>query len=497
MSEKIGNNDINRLSSFKKANSGMIAINNQVYTGYLDGSKTRVRRNYTLKQVEKIITDGSIEEQQELSRYYFMKDGLYKRLVIYYATLLKYTGILIPNSGFGKNLSTSHIRKRYFSALNFLENADLVNKFNYIAQKVFVDGCYYGIILAADKDKLVIIDLPSKYCRSRFKDLDGNDIIEVDLSYFTTLLDENVREQTLRAYPKIIRDAYIKYQKSGLSKWFMIPSEVSVCFSLFDGTPLFLSTIPAIMRYDDAVETEAERDAEEIRKILVQHMPHLQDGRLIFEPEEAEEMHRGAVNMLKGNKNISVLTTYADADAIVSKTTSEASANNLEKMVQNVYSETGASSQIFASTGSATLATSIKNDLGLVMVLANKFASIITKIVNQLFSNSNIDFKYNILPISYYNEDEYLDNSFKLASSGYSLLLPALTMGMSQRDIMNIKELENDVLNMVDNLVPPRTSYTESGEVGAPKKAEEDKSPKTLANEQSLDNQTREAPNNE
>jgi hypothetical protein len=70
-------------------------------------------------------------------------------------------------------------------------------------------------------------------------------------------------------------------------------------------------------------------------------------------------------------------------------------------------------------------------------------------------------------------------------------------MGMSQRDIMNIKELENDVLNMVDNLVPPRTSYTESGEVGAPKKAEEDKSPKTLANEQSLDNQTREAPNNE
>ena len=490
MSEKIGNNEINRLSSFKKANTAMIAINNSTYTPFLDGSRRRTKSNYKLKDVEKIVNSGTLEEQQELSRFFFLKDGLYKRLVIYYVTLLKYTGILIPNPGFGKHLSTSHIKKRYFGALNFLEKADLVNKFNYIAQKVFVDGSYYGIIQAADKDRLVIIDLPTKYCRSRFKDLDGNDIIEVDLSYFTTLIDENVREQTLKAYPKIIRDAYNKYRKTGSSKWFMIPSEMSVCFSLFDGMPLFISTIPAIMRYDDAVETEAERDAEEIRKILVQHIPHLQDGRLIFEPEEAEEMHRGAVKMLSGNKNISVLTTYADADAIVSKTTSEASANNLEKMVQNVYSETGASSQIFASTGSATLATSIKNDLGLVMVLANKFATAITKIVNQLFSNSNIDFKYNILPISYYNEDEYLDNSFKLASSGYSLLLPALTMGMSQRDLTNIKELENDVLKMVDTLVPPRTSYTESNDVGAPKKAEEDKAPKTLQNEEALDHQT-------
>jgi len=47
--------------------------------------------------------------------------------------------------------------------------------------------------------------------------------------------------------------------------------------------------------------------------------------------------------MLKQNKNVSVLTTYADVDAIVSKTTSEAVSNNLEKMVQNIYNEGGVS----------------------------------------------------------------------------------------------------------------------------------------------------------
>jgi hypothetical protein len=51
----------------------------------------------------------------------------------------------------------------------------------------------------------------------------------------------------------------------------------------------------------------------------------------LFEPPEVEEMHNGAVGMLSGNKNISVLTTYGDVDAIVSKTASEASNTTLEK----------------------------------------------------------------------------------------------------------------------------------------------------------------------
>jgi len=63
----------------------------------------------------------------------------------------------------------------------------------------------------------------------------------------------------------------------------------------------------------------------------VQKVPHLQDGALLFEPAEAEVMHAGAVGMMKGNKNVSVLTTYTDVDAIVSNTASEASTNALEK----------------------------------------------------------------------------------------------------------------------------------------------------------------------
>jgi hypothetical protein len=108
---------------------------------------------------------------------------------------------------------------------------------------------------------------------------------------------------------------------------------------MLDGRPFFLSVIPSTIKYDQAVETEQEREKEEIRKILVQQIPHLNDGRLLFEPEEAEEMHRGAVGMVRNNDNTTVLTTYANVTAVESRSSSENGAKNaLDSMKQNIYS---------------------------------------------------------------------------------------------------------------------------------------------------------------
>ena len=179
------------------------------------------------------------------------------------------------------------------------------------------------------------------------------------------------------------------------SDYYIVPC-FACCFSFFDDSrPLFLDVIPAAMDYDEAVELNRERDLEEIRKILVQKIPHLaSDGTLLFEPDEAQVMHDGAVGMMKGNKNISVLTTYADVDAVVSKTSSEAVTNTLEKALQNVYSKGSVSGQVFAPTGSQALSTSITNDMSLMMILGNKYSKFISYIINSLFANSNINFKY-------------------------------------------------------------------------------------------------------
>ena len=491
MSDNIKNFD---LTSFKRANNGMISKNDSVASNGWGSRIIFPKKNYTLQDVEKILSSGNLCEKIKLSRDFFYNNGLYKRLIIHYATLLKYSGVLIPNPSFGKSLSTPHINKRYFSAVDFVERLNIPVLLTGFAQRALVDGCYYGLLQKATKEGVTVLDLPSNWCQTRFKDIYGNDIIEFDVSYFNTITDDEERRETLSLYPKIVSSAYKKWKRGErTSKLVVIPSEIGLCFPFFtDVHPIFLSVISEVLRYDDTVEIELERNIEEIRKVLVQKIPHLNDGRLLFEPDEAEEMHAGAVGMLKGNKNISVLTTYAEVDAISSKTSNEANNNTVERMMQNVYNKSGTSSELFASTGSSTLESSIDNDAALMMVLANKFSLFLTNLINRLFANSNIDFKYVILPITNYNVHKYVDTSLKLASSGYSLLLPSLAMGFSQKDLVNIKDLENDVLSLTDKLIPPQTSYTQNGEgtTGAPKKEQSEKNPRTLENEKSLDNQT-------
>ena len=78
-----------------------------------------------------------------------------------------------------------------------------------------------------------------------------------------------------------------------------------------------------------------------------------------------------------------------------------------------------------------------------------------------------------------------------MATAGYSLILPALAQGFSQKDLVNLKTLENDVLKLTDKLIPPKTSFN-SGEAGddvggRPSKEADEKKDQTLKNEESVE----------
>ena len=159
------------LATFTKAIVDMVAKNESSYNLTRWGRNRYERvKEYTLEEIERIINSGSVEAQIALSRNYFEKGGFYQRLLLHYATLLEYTGLLIPNPSFGKNLSESYITKKYNGAINFIDNAKLPKLFTHIAIKALRDGCYYGVIQEVTDKSISILDLPIYRCRSRFKD---------------------------------------------------------------------------------------------------------------------------------------------------------------------------------------------------------------------------------------------------------------------------------------------------------------------------------------
>ena len=479
-------------ATFRKMTDSMIGTSNQAYRSWERYERTAQPSDR--ETIEKIIKQGTLSEKRELSKRYFLMDGFYRRLMIHHATLLTYAGILVPKVKNGQSINSTKTKKRYYDAATFCDYASFPDIFTHCTLRAVVEGCYYGVVQTLNKTKLVLMDLPPEFCRTRYKDLEGNDIVELDLSYFNTFGVEKDKKDIFKVLPKDVEREYKKFLKGKRDRWYFFEGGVGVCFPLFDGMPPFLDILPASLDYDDAIKTERERDLEEIKKIIVQQIPHNSDNDFLLEPDEVDELHRGAVEMMKGNKNVSILTTYADVDAIVSKTAAEAASSTLDKMLSNIYSRSGTSIQLFNSNSNLAIEYSLQNDTAYMMVLANKYSIFITNIINKMFKNANIHFKYQFLPISFYNSSKYLEDSLKLATNGYSFLIPALTLGITQTDLSDIKDLENDLLELGEKLIPLASSYTQSGDgtgkgPGAPELDPTKKSDKTIKNEESLQRQ--------
>lgn len=479
------------LTSYKKhiSDNSEISVKSNVDNRYCR------HRTFSREEIERIVASGSLDERIKLSNHYYLTKGIYRRILLYYATILKYNGLLIPNSNCGTKLSKflSQFSNKYFKAQKYIDT--VVPLYNFCVNCAILalkNGCYYGLVVEATTESFVTLDLDYKYCRTRYRAADGTDILEFNLQYFSRIVDEDDRKTELEAYPTFIRKAYKKYEKGLIDGWLLIPSQIGICFPFYDGFPAFLDTIIATEDYEDAKETEKERSEQGIHKILIQEMPHLNDGQLLFEPPEVKVMHDGAVKMMSKEKHMSVLTSYGNVKVEGTRQL-EADNNSVNIAFNNIFSDAGVSKEMFVSDSNLTLEMSIRNDVYLMMPFAEKISCFFTKLINTLFGNSLTSFTFTILPASTYLEEKQLKSSMTLANAGYSFLYPAAIMGISPTQLVNLKRLENESLKLDDLLIPLSNAYTQStsgdastaneGNKNAEKEVIE-KSPKTQQNQE-------------
>ncbi len=453
-----------RVADFKKAFSKMIATSD---TAYADSNRAEKRsrsmlRDYTSEEIHRIVTRGSAIEQANLSEYFFATNGLYKRIILHYATFLTYSWILVPyTKGYGKyKIYEKQVSKSYYDASDFCTTFQIDRKCALFARDILVKGAYYGLIID-NGDDVVIQDLPFDYCRSRFKNQQDIDIVEFNLEFFKKIRDDNTRKAILDTYPKIIQKAYRKYALHNGPKWIMIPAELGIYFNFFEERPFFLDLIPLLDSLDDYKEIDRERNIQALKRILVQEIPH--DGmKLVFEPQEAETMHEGTIEMLANNDDIDVITSYAKV-SLLDMSSRDDEKTEITDMQDLIYSSAGMSKELFFATTEAGINYSVNNDLALVMILGQRFAHFFSVLLNYKFETKKVKFKLIIMPVSYYNCAEYTSRAKEQATLGYSFLAPILATGFDQSNLAALKALENDLLDLDEILKPLQSSYTQSG----------------------------------
>lgn len=456
-----------RVSQFKKEIENMIATTKDAYqksTSREAKGFNRIRTDYSKEQIHDIIVNGSSVEQAELSKYFFSVSGLYKRIILHYATFLTYSWLLVPHARkMGDKMSDKKNQKSYFDAAEFCSSFGIEAKCALFATEVLVRGGYYGII-HDNGSSVAIQNLPFEFCRSRFKNQQDVNIVEFDMRFFDTIRDEELRKMILKTYPTVVQKGYRAF-KNGKDPWIFLPAEIGIYFTFFEERPFFLDLIPLIDDLEDYKKIDKERNMLSLKRIVTQEVPH--DGlNLVFEPEEAAEMHEGVLEMLSNNPDVDVVTSYAKVNLL--DLSGDADDKTEVKTAQElIYDSAGVSKELFSATTDAGITFSLNNDLSMMLVLGQRFAHFFTALLNNKFGTRKVSFKLIILPVSFYNKDEYASKAKDLAAFGYPFLTPVSATGLDQTNLADLKVLENDILNLDEVLKPLQSAYTQSGKVNA------------------------------
>lgn len=486
----------------------------------LDSLK-KIHPNYTNKAyIEKVIADYNIAEMRNISEYYYRTSGIYRTACNYLATLYRYDWYVVPEI-YDDKLEEDKVVKEFIRILNYLDNSYIKKTCGDIALKVVQNGVYYGYVVPDAKDGIVIQELPIAYCRSRYN-VGNKPAIEFNMKFFDEKFpDIKYRLKVLELFPPEFAAGYILYKQGKLEKdystdtfggWYLLDPDCAIKFS-FDNTntPWFINAIPAIIDLDAAQELDRRKQMQKLIKILVQKLPVDKNGDLIFDIDEAADLHNNMVQMLRNTFGVDVVTTFADVDDIdLSDNTTSTSTDELEKVERTAYNNMGLASNLFNADGNLALNSSVLVDESSIRSLLFQFGVFFDMMTQKKTSNRRkYNFRLYMLETTQHNYTDLSKMYKEQVQIGYSKMLPQIALGHSQSAIINTAHFENEVLHLSEIMIPPLMSSTMSSEdllgnknktnntktqntseedskSGRPEKDDKKKSDKTLQNKESM-----------
>ena len=458
--------------------------------------------------VLKAIKDGDYRLMREISDFYYRTSGIYNRLCRYMAYMYRYDWMVTPYvNSTTSSVKSERILKDFYKALTLLDNFGVKKFLGETALKVIRNGCYYGYIIRTD-DSIVIQELPPKYCRSRFAAADGTPLVEFNLRFFDEMFrDSTQKMRMLQAFPKEFKKAYILYKEGKLppefagdiSGWYLLDSASAIKFNINgEDFPAFISVIPAILDLNEAQGLDRKKMQQQLLKLIIQKMPIDKNGDLVFDVDEAAQLHRNAKQMLSSAIGLDVLTTFADVQVEdLADNVTTTSTDDLEKVERAVYNEAGVSQMQFNTDGNIALEKSILNDEAAMYNLLQQFEVFLNRLIKPFNTTpKKIYYRVQLLSTTIYNYKDLSKLYKEQTQMGYSKILPQLALGQSQSSILANAYFENDILDLVTVFVPPMTSNTMNADslrqvadgnksAGRPEKEDDEKTEKTIQNKES------------
>lgn len=460
-------------TEYKKIKVGVKNLDDAVLNLGSIASSLPTRGYANKKVILTALADNNLEELRNISNFYYNINGIYQRVCNYFAFLYRYDWYVVPDI-YGEDVKEEKVLKDFAKVLDYLDNSNIRKICGDIALSVIKDGAYYGYIVPST-DQLVLQQLPVGYCRSRYS-VRGVPAVEFNMKFFDTFRDPGYRMRVLKLFPDEFAKGYMLYKQGKLvadfagdnsGSWYLLEPENTVKFNFNNSdVPMFVNAIPALLDLDAAQDLDRRKQMQQLLKIVVQKLPMDKNGDLIFDIDEARDLHNNAVEMLRRAVGVDVLTTFADIDSIdmADKNTSTTK-DDLAKVEREVFNSLGISQNLFNTDGNMSLDKSVLNDESSVRNLLLQFGIFFDRIIRTKSNNSRkYIFKLYMLETTQYNYKDLSKMYKEQTQLGYSKMLPQIALGHSQSFILNTAHFENEILHLSEIMIPPLMSSTMSSE---------------------------------
>lgn len=469
------------------------------------------------------IVERDYKRLRQISDFFYAASGIYQTVCNYFAYLYRYDWYIYPEN-VKESAKNKNVIEEYTKILSYLDGSYIKKLCGDIALKVVKYGCYYGYIIDSNKG-ITVQELPPEYCRTRYS-VGGVPAIEFNMAFFDDkFIDPAYRMKVIKMFPDEFAKGYALYKQNRLMAedegyyssdgtvhhilrygWYLLNPGNTVKFNINGSDiPIFINALPAILDLDAAQELDRKKQMQKLLKILVQKLPMDKNGDLIFDVDEARDIHNTAVAMLRRAIGVDVITTFADVEAIdISDKNTTTSTDDLEKVERTVYNSLGVSRNLFNTDGNIALEKSILDDESTMRNLILQFNIFFDNIVDKKSSNKKYNFRFVMLETTQYNYKDLTKMYRELTANGQSKFLPVIALGHSQSSVLNLAYFENEILDLPSLMIPPLMSSTMSGEDilgirekrnssnssdntgGRPEKEDSEKSEKTIQNRESM-----------
>lgn len=498
------------VTDFNKIKIGAKTLDDAIFhLSYLRKTNPRLADK---EEVLRAINTRDYPKMREISEFFYRISGIYARILRYMAFMYRYDWMVTPFIN-DEKIKKEKLLEGFYKSLTMLDDFEVKKTFGEIALDILKFGVYYGYKVPC-KDGMTLQQLPANYCRSRFSK-GKKPAVEFNMKFFDEFFrNTEIRMKVLKMFPAEFAKGYILYKQGKLppefqgdiSGWYLLDPKMTVRFTANgEEYPAFISVVPLIIDLDEAQALDRKKTLQKLLKIVVQKMPLDKNGELIFDVEEAQQLHNNAVEMLSRAIGVDVLTTFADVEVEdMSDSKASVQTDDLQKVERQLYNEAGVSQMQFNTDGNLALEKSILNDEATMYNMLLQFEQFLNELLEPLNKNKKkVEFKVQLLTTTIYNYKELAKLYKEQMQVGFSKMLPQIALGQSQSSILANAYFENDILDLVNVFIPPLMSSTmnenilnrvkgagagsspEDNKAGRKELPNDQKSDKTIANQES------------